>query len=102
MYVTGRSFVHKNGFANFNFRLTDKIPVVFNSLPENDSHFTMQKIGKYGRNVNVITINKDNCMAFMIGKKLTFSNFIQFISSGLESLNENLRKDGFSYLSQES
>ena len=50
------------------FRLTNKIPVAFHNLPQNDSHFKMQKMVKFGRNINVIPNNMENCMAFMIGK----------------------------------
>ena len=40
-------------------------------------------------------------MSFTINNKLSFIDTFQFLSSALDSLNENLCKKDFKYLSQE-
>ncbi|XP_068749257.1 uncharacterized protein [Montipora capricornis] len=83
-HVTGqyRGSAHQD--CNLNFRLTEKIPVIFHNLRGYDSHFIMQEIGeivkehkytnKKGKkcqmNINAIPNNMEKYMAFMLGKEL--------------------------------
>ena len=91
-----------------------KIPVIFHNLRGYDSHFIMQEIGaivknhtfmnKNGKekqmNINAIPNNMEKCMAFMLGDNLTFIASMQFMSSSLEKLVNNLPRDSLKYTSK--
>ena len=113
-HVTGqyRGSAHQD--CNLNFRLTEKIPVIFHNLRGYDSHFIMQEIGaivkehkytnkkgeKCQMNINAIPNNMEKYMAFMIGNHLTFIDSFQFMSSSLEKLVSNLPRESLKYTSQ--
>ena len=94
-----RGAAHNN--CNRNFRLTDKIPVIFHNLKGYDSHLIMQEIGKFGKNINVIPNNMEKYMAFFLGKHLKFIDSLQFMNKSLESLVENLSLNDMKYTLQE-
>ena len=99
-HITGqyRGSAHQD--CNLNFRITDKIPVIFHNLRGYDSHFIMQEIGeivkehthtnkkgeKCQMNINAIPNNMEKYMAFMLGNHLTFIDSFRFMSSSLEKL----------------
>ena len=113
-HVTGqyRGSAHQD--CNLNFRLTEKIPVIFHNLRGYDSHFIMQEIGaivkeqkytnkkgeKCQMNINAIPNNMEKYMAFMLGNHLTFIDSFQFMSSSLEKLVSNLPRESLKYTSQ--
>ena len=113
-HITGqyRGSAHQD--CNLNFRITDKIPVIFHNLRGYDSHFIMQEIGeivkkhtytnkkgeKCQMNINAIPNNMEKYMAFMLGNHLTFIDSFQFMSSSLEKLVSNLPKESLKYTSQ--
>ena len=113
-HTTGqyRGSAHQD--CNLNFRLTDKIPVIFHNLRGYDSHFIMQEIGEIVKkhtytnkkgeeiqmNINAIPNNMEKYMAFMLGNHLTFIDSFQFMSSSLEKLVSNLPKESLKYTSQ--
>ena len=113
-HVTGqyRGSAHQD--CNLNFRITDKIPVIFHNLRGYDSHFIMQEIGEMAKkhtytnkkgekcqmNINAIPNNMEKCMAFMLGNHLTFIDSFQFMSSSLDKLVSNLPKEALIYTSQ--
>jgi hypothetical protein len=72
-----------------------EIPVVFHNLRGYDSHLIMQEIGKFGLEVNVIPNNMEKYMSFSLGKNIVFIDSVQFMTSSLESLANNLSKDEF-------
>ena len=113
-HVTGqyRGSAHQD--CNLNFRITDKIPVIFHNLRGYDSHFIMQEIGEIAKrhtytnkkgekcqmNINAIPNNMEKYMAFMLGNHLTFIDSFQFMSSSLDKLVSNLPKEALIYTSQ--
>ena len=113
-HITGqyRGSAHQD--CNLNFRLTNKIPVIFHNLRGYDSHFIMQEIGEIVKkhtytnkkgeeiqmNINAIPNNMEKYMAFMLGNHLTFIDSFQFMSSSLEKLVSNLPKESLKYTSQ--
>ena len=113
-HITGqyRGSAHQD--CNLNFKLTEKIPVIFHNLRGYDSHFIMQEIGeivkkhtytnkkgeKCQMNINAIPNNMEKYMAFMLGNHLTFIDSFQFMSSSLEKLVSNLPKESLKYTSQ--
>ena len=100
--------------CNINYRITDKIPVIFHNLRGYDSHFIMQQIGKIAKkhsyknkkgelkemNINVIPNNMEKYMAFMLGNDLVFLDSFQFMSSSLDKLASNLPHGAFKHTSQ--
>ena len=72
--------------CNRNFRLTDKIPVIFHNLRGYDSHFIMQEIGMFKQDINVIPNNMEKYMAFILGKHLVFIDSFQLMSSSLDNI----------------
>ena len=72
---------------------------MFYNLKNYDTHLIMQELGKSNVKVNVIQNELDKYMSFTINNKLTFIDSSQFLSSSLDNLVKNFRKDDFKYLS---
>ena len=101
-HITGnyRRSAHQD--CDINYRLTDKIPVIFHNLKGYDSHFIMQTIGEMANkhtyknkkweekqmDINVIPNNMEKYMAFMLGKHLVFIDSLQFMSSSFEKIRK--------------
>ena len=111
-HVTGKYRGAAHASCNLNFKLTDKIPVVFHNLKGYDSHFIMQEIGNiakkhiyfdekkkkyYDVDINVIPHNMEKYMAFMLGYNLVFIDSFQFMSSSLSNLVNNLPTEAFKH-----
>ena len=77
-----------------------KILVVLHNLKNYDSHFIMQKLGKFNLKINVIPNGLEKYMNFSINNKLSFIDSFKFLSSLLDSVVKNLSNDYFNYLSQ--
>ena len=115
-HVTGEYRGAAHTICNLNFKLTDKIPVVFHNLKGYDSHFIMQEIGNIAKNhiyfderknkcsdvnINVIPHNIEKYLAFMLGYNLVFIDSFQFMSSSLSNLVNNLPNEAFKYIGEE-
>ena len=100
-HVTGKYRGAAYNECNRNFRLTHKIPVIFHNLRGYDSHFIMQEIGKFEKDIKVIQNNQEKYMAFFLGKHLKFIDSFQFMSSSLETLVKNVPLSDLKYTSQE-
>ena len=113
-HITGKYRGSAHQDCNLNFRITDKIPVIFHNLRGYDSHFIMQEIGEIAKkhtytnkkgekcqmSINAIPNNLEKYMAFMLGNHLTFIDSFQFMSSSLDKLVSNLPKESLKYTSQ--
>ena len=113
-HITGKYRGSTHNICNLNFKITNKIPVIFHNLRGYDSHFIMQEIGaivkkhKYidekGKvremNINAIPNNMEKYMAFMLGYHLTFIDSFQFMGSSLDKLVSNLPKVSLKYTSK--
>ena len=117
-HITGKYRGSAHQDCNLKLQITNKIPVIFHNLRGYDSHFIMQEIGaivkkhtykvkgKDGKeeekqmNINVIPINMEKYMAFMLGEHLTFIDSFQFMSSSLDKLVNNLPKESLKYTSE--
>ena len=100
-HVTGKYRGAAHNECNRNFRLTHKIPVIFHNLRGYDSHFIMQEIGKFEKDIKVIPNNLEKYMAFFLGRYLKFIDSFQFMSSSLETLVKNVPLSDLKYTSQE-
>ncbi|WAR13667.1 hypothetical protein MAR_027847 [Mya arenaria] len=104
------------------YRLTKKIPVVFHNLRGYDSHCIMQEIEikeinknkddlvtlkkikqledkKKKTRINVIPINMEKYMAFMVSN-LVFIDSLQFLNQSLANLVNNLPSEAFTFTRQ--
>ena len=72
---------------------------MFHNLKNYDTHLIMPELGKFNVKVNVIPNELDKYMSFTINNKLTYIDSFQFLSSSLDNLVKNFRKDDFKYLS---
>ena len=90
-----------------------RVPVIFQNLRGYDSQLIIQQIGKIAKDksyvnkngerkdlkINAIPNNMERYMAFMLGDNLTFIDSFQFMSSSLDKLVSNLRKEDLKYTS---
>ena len=114
-HTTGKYRGSAHQDCNINYRLTDKILVIFHNLKGYDNHFIMQMIGEIANkhtyknkkgeekqmDINVIPNNMEKYMAFMLGKHLVFIDSLQFMSSSLDKLVSNLPNNALKYTSEE-
>ena len=100
-HVTGkyRDPLHRD--CHINFKLNNKIFIVFHNLKNYDSHLIMQELSKFNLKINVIPNALGKYMSFTINNKLSFIDSFQFLSSSLDSLVKNLSKDDFKHSSKE-
>ena len=87
--------------CNINRKLTEKVSVIFYNLKAYGSHLIVQEIGKFDVKVSVIPNQLESYMSFTINNNLVFIDSMQFMNSGLNSLDKNLPDYDFKYLSQE-
>ena len=78
-YITGkyRGSAHRN--RNINFKLNQKIHVVFHNLKHYDSDLIMQELGKFSLKINVIPNRLEKYISFTINNKLSFIDNFQFL-----------------------
>ena len=100
-HITGKYRGSAHGDCNINVKLNHKIPVVFHTLQNYDSHLTIPELGKFNLQINFVPNRLEKYMSFSINNKLNFIDTFQFLSSSLDSLVKNLGKDDFKYISQE-
>ncbi|CAG2215764.1 unnamed protein product [Mytilus edulis] len=95
-HVTGKFRGAAHNDCNINYKFTGRIPVVFHNLRGYDSHLIMQAIGKVeGKKLNCIANNMEKYISFSLGC-MDFIDSLQFMSSSLQKLVENLAKEGSS------
>ena len=87
--------------CNINLKLNHKIPVIFHTLKNYDSHLIIQELGKCNLKINVVPNGLEKYMSLTINNKLRFIDNFQFLSSLFDSLVKNLNKEDFKYLSRE-
>ena len=100
-HITGKYRVSAHRDCSINLKLNHKIPIVFHNLKNFDSHLILQDLGKLNLKINLISNGLEKYMSFTINNKLSFIDSFQFLSSSVDSIVKNLKKDDFEYLSQE-
>ena len=104
-HVTGKYKGSAHQKCNVNYKLTEKIPVIFHKLRGYDSHFMMQEIGSIGcklkKKIYVIPNNVERHTSFMLGDHLMFLDSFQLMSRSLDYLASCLPEDAFKYTSKE-
>ena len=100
-HITCKSRGSAHQKCNINYKLIEKIPVIFHNLRGYDCHVIMQEIGKFNRKINVIPNNMERYMSFMLGNHLVFLDSFQFMSRSLDYLASCLPEDAFKYASKE-
>ena len=97
-HITGiyRSSAHRD--CNIDLKLNHKIPVLFHSRKNYDSHLIMKELRKFNLKINVILNGLEKYKSFIINNKWSFITSFQFLSSSLDSLVKDWNKDYFKYL----
>ena len=105
--------------CNLQYKIPNYIPVVFHNLAGYDAHLFIRELAKYTTGMGVIAKNTEDYISFSIkvevdkyvdkeGNKrtkemeLTFIDSIEFMSSSLDSLVNNLAKGGHQFFGFES
>ncbi|VDI33244.1 Hypothetical predicted protein [Mytilus galloprovincialis] len=92
-HVTGKFRGAAHNDCNINYKFTGRIPMVFHNLRGYDSHLIMQAIRKVeGKQLNCIANNMEKYISFSLGC-MDFIDSLQFMSSSLQKLVENLAKE---------
>lgn len=82
--------------CNLNLQNPSFIPVIMHNCRGFDSHLIMSTIGKYKKDIKVISNSMEKYISFQVSK-LRFLDSYQFMSSSLETLIENLAQDGLKH-----
>ena len=90
-HITGvyRGSAHRD--CNIKVKLNHKIPIVFHSLKNYESHLIMQELEKFDFKINGPN-GLEKYMSFNINNTLIFIESFQFLSYSLDSLVKNLGK----------
>ena len=89
------------GILILKFKLTKKVPVIFDSLNVYDSHLIMKEISKFDLKVSATLNGLEKYMDFKINKNLVFVGSMEFMNSSLDASIKNLSDNKFKYLSKE-
>ena len=98
-HVSGKYRGAAHWSCNVNFKMTQKIPVIFHNLKGYDSHLIFKELSKFNVKISVIPNGLEKYMAFTINRNLAFIDSMQFIKSSLDSLVKNLGDRDFKYFS---
>jgi hypothetical protein len=95
-HVTGKFRGSAHNECNINYKYTCRIPVIIHNARGYDTHLIMQAIGKIQqKQLKCIPNNMEKYISFSRGC-MDFIDSFQFMSSSLETLVENLAKEGIS------
>ena len=76
--------------------------MLIHNLKNYDSYLIMQELDKLSLKSNIMPNALGNYVSFSINNKLSFIDSFQVLSSSLHSLVNELAKDDFKYLREES
>ena len=90
-HFTGEFRGAAHNICNLNLRTVKKIPVFFHNLGGYDSHIIFRNLNKKSdiEEPKVVAKNIEKFVSFSIGE-LCFKDSMQFLSSSLDKLTENL------------
>jgi len=95
-HLTGKYRGAAHNSCNINFKYPKFIPVIFYNLKGFDGHILCESLGLFkDRDIQCIPNNMEKYISFSLGN-LRFIDSFQFMSQSLESLTENLAKEGLS------
>ena len=90
-HITGkfRGAAHKK--CNSLLRIPKQLPVIFHNLEGYDGHFIFRELDNFiNINTEVIPKSTEKYMSFIVNKKITFLDSMQFLKSPLDNLAANL------------
>ncbi|XP_033729598.1 uncharacterized protein LOC117318757 [Pecten maximus] len=80
--------------CNLKYKYPTYVPCVFHNLKRFDAHILTESLGKFkDREINCIPNNTEQYISFSLGD-IRFIDSFQFMSQSLETLTENLAKEG--------
>ena len=88
-----------------NLQSTKKFPVIFHNLKGYDSHLIFNKLGKFDLKIDVIPNGlmkylMDYKNTWHLNKHLVFNDSMQFMTSSLKKLVNNLQDNDFKSLTE--
>ena len=113
-HYTGKYRGAAHSSCNLRYRIPDYIPVVFHNLAGYDAHLFIKELAKHTTKMGVIAKNTENYISFSVKVEvdkfidkagnekskeieLRFTDSFKFMSSSLDSLVNNLAKDGHEF-----
>ena len=113
-HYTGKYRGAAHSSCNLRYRIPDYIPVVFHNLAGYDAHLFIKELAKHTTKIGVIAKNTENYISFSVKVEvdkfidkagnekskeieLRFIDSFKFMSSGLDSLVNNLAKCGHEF-----
>jgi len=93
-HITGKYRGPAHEQCNIQYHMTRnyRIPVIFHNLKGYDSHFIIQELGKYSKNIDVIPNTMEKYISFN-SDYFEFKDSLQFMASSLDELVGNLGFD---------
>ncbi len=94
--ITNKYLGAVHSSCKYKFDKDFKIPVIFHNLKNYDGHFIIREANKYAKEIDCIPLNKEKYITFSLDNMIFLDSY-QFMTSSLESLVSNLRKDNNDY-----
>ena len=90
-HVTGTFRGAAHNECNVNFRLRNRIPVIFHNLRGYDAYLIIQAIGKADKDIKCIPNNMEKYVSFSMGS-MDFIDSLQFLPAPVGKLVSNLKE----------
>ena len=97
-HITGKYGGSAHRYCNINLKLNHKIPDVFHSLKNYDTHLIMQEQGKFNIIRNGLDLNEFNLIRDGLRKYLMYIFFEKGIKGGISSISNRYSKANNKYL----
>ena len=87
--------------CNANFKISNKVPVVFHNLKGYDGHLIIRGLSNFNAVIDVIPCGLEKYMTIIVNRNLVFIDSMQFMNCSLDTLVGNLVDKDFKPLSRE-
>ena len=98
-YITGKYGGAFHWNCNINFKMSEKLVIIFHNLRGYDSHLIFKELSKFDCNINGIPNGLEKYRSFTLNKNIIFIDSRFFMNSSLDKLVKNL--NDFKYLSSD-
>ena len=100
-HITGKFRGASHFSCNANFKITERVPVIFHNLKGYDGQLIMKELSNFDVVIDVIPYGLEKYMAIIVNRNLVFIDSMRFMKDTLDDLVKNLVEEGFNYLSKE-
>ena len=95
-HITGTYWYFSHRDCDIKIKSNHTIPIIFRNLKNFDLHLIMQELGKLNFKTSVTLNELEKYMSPNVNNKLIFTDSFRYLSSSLNILVKNLRKDDLS------